>query len=102
MEMFKHWMQYHGDEDKRPSFKFKVLESFKDCPSRQVAEAIWIHYAGDELLNSKNEYNSNHLSRVVVDEDDFTKKKKLRQEELKELEDRKHLEEFKRAKRKPV
>ena len=39
---------------------------------------------------------------MVVGEDDFTKKKQLRQEELKELEDRKHLEEFKRAKRKPV
>ena len=98
----KHWMEYHKDEDSRPDFKFKVLESFKYCLSRQVTEAIWIHYAGDELLNIKNEYNANHLSRVVVDEDNFTKKKRQRQEELKELEDKKHLEEFKKAKRKPM
>ena len=67
-------MEYHKDGDSRPCFKFKVLESFKYCLSRQVAEAIWIHYAGDELLNSKNEYNANHLSRVVVDEDNFRRK----------------------------
>ena len=53
--------------------------------SRQVAEAIRIHYATDELLNSKNEYNANHLSRVIVDEDVYTKKKREKMEEIAEL-----------------
>jgi hypothetical protein len=35
---------------------------------------------------------------VVVDEDNFTKKKRQRQEEMTELEEKKHLEEFKKAK----
>ena len=50
----KHWMKYHLKDDSRPPFSFKVLDSFKDCLSRQVAEAIRIHYAKKELLNSKN------------------------------------------------
>ena len=61
-------MAYHKEDDSRPTLSFRVIESFKDCLSRQVAEASRIHYATDELLNSKNEYNANHLSRVVVDE----------------------------------
>ena len=48
--------------------------------SRQVAEAIRIHYATNDLLNSKNEYNANHRSRVLVDEDAFTKKKREKME----------------------
>ena len=77
-----------------PKFTFTILSTFKDCLSRQVAEAIKIHYSGDQLLNSKNEYNANHLSRVIVEEDDFEKKKKARQEELRELEEKKKWEEF--------
>jgi hypothetical protein len=77
-----------------PKFKFTILTTFKDCLSRQVAGAIKIHYSGDQLLNSKNEYNANHLSRVIVEEDAFEKKKKSRQEELRELEERKKWEEF--------
>ena len=65
-----HW---HEEKDSRPTFSFRVIESFKDCLPRQVAEAIRIHYATDELLKSKNEYNANHLSKLVVDEDEFTK-----------------------------
>ena len=52
--IINHWMKYHQEDDSRPPFGFTVLDSFKDCLSRQVAEAIRIHYAKDELLNSKN------------------------------------------------
>ena len=72
-----------------PKFTFTILKSFKDCLSRQVAEAIMIHYSGDELLNSKNEYNANHLSRVVVEEDAFERKRKAKQEEMREHEEKK-------------
>ena len=57
------------------------------------------NYATDELLNSKNEYNANHLTRVVIDEDEYTKKKRQRMEEIAELEDKRKLEEFKKGKR---
>ena len=70
----------------RPRFTFTILQSFKDCLSRQVAEAIKIHYTKDEILNSKNKYNANHLSRVVVEEDAFERKRKARQEVMEELE----------------
>ena len=67
-----------------------------------MAEAIRIHYSKDALLNSKNEYNSNHLARVMVEEDAFNRKKKDRQEEMEE----KRWEQFKggdrrKPKRKP-
>ena len=55
-----------------PKFTFTILKSFKDYLSRQVAEALMIHYSGDELLNSKNQY----LARVVVEENAFERKRK--------------------------
>jgi hypothetical protein len=93
----KHWMAYHQEDNTRPEFIFTVLSTFKDCLSRQVAEAIKIHYSVDDLLNSKNEYNANHLSRVVVEENAFEKKKKAKEEELKELAEKKEWETFRLA-----
>ena len=52
-----------------PPFHIKVIGSFRDCLTRHVAEALKIHNSKDELLNSNNEYASNHLSRIVVDMD---------------------------------
>ena len=66
--MVKHWLSSHEDEETCPDFKFKIVGKFKDCLSRQVTEAVMIHYSPDILLNSKNEYNSNCLARVKVDE----------------------------------
>ena len=68
-----------------PPFTFTILQSFRDCLSRQVAEAIRIHYSKDALLNSKNEYNCNHLARVMVEEDAYNRKKRARQEEMEEM-----------------
>jgi hypothetical protein len=41
-----------------------------------VVEAIRIHYTGDVLLSSKNEYIANRLSRVMVEENVFQRKKR--------------------------
>jgi hypothetical protein len=49
-------MTSHSDDQDNSEFIFRVLSSYKDYLSRQVAEAIKIHYNGDVLLNSKNEY----------------------------------------------
>ena len=102
----KHWMQHHAEDDQMPPFTFTILKSFKDRLSRQVTEAIKIHYTKDFILNRKNEYNINHLSRVVVEEDAFLKKKRARQEEMEEVMEKKRWEQFKaehrrKPKRKP-
>ena len=85
MPYLKHWLQHHAEDDQMPPFTFTILKTFKDCLSWQVAEALKIQYSKDFFLNSKNEYNSNHISRVVVEEDAFLKKKRARQEELEEV-----------------
>ena len=75
-------------------------------PSRTAYPGRW-HYSKDFILNSKNEYNSNHLSRVVLEEDAFIRKKRARQEELEEeVMEKKKWEKFKaehrrKPKRKP-
>ena len=76
-----------------------VLKTFRDCLSRQVSESIKIHYSRDKLLNSKNEYNANCLTRVVVEEEVYERKKRERREEIEELEDKKRWEEFKSVQR---
>ena len=65
--MVKHWMTSHPDSNACPSFDLNMLGSYTDCLSRQVAEALRIMSSKDVLLNSKNEYASNCLSRVCVD-----------------------------------
>ena len=47
---------------------------------------VLLLYTKDKILNSKNKYNANHLSRVVVEEDAFERKRKARQEEMEEME----------------
>ena len=84
-----------------PSFTFPILNSFKDCLSRQAAEAIEIYYSEDELLNSKNEYNNNHLARVIVEEDAYKRKKKAKEEEMKEMMEKKKWKEFKSVRKQP-
>ena len=102
----KHWMQQHAEDDVMPHFTFTILQSFRDCLSRQVAEAIRIHYSKDTLLNSKNEYGSNRLARVMVEEDAYSKKKRGRKEEMEEVMEKRRWEQFKeehrrKPKRKP-
>ena len=92
--IIKHWISSHHEDKKRPPFFFKVLQPFKDCLSRQVAEAVAINYSKDELLNSKNEYNSNCLSRLVVDEDRYERKKREKDEEMKEADEKTQWESF--------
>ena len=75
--LVKHWMMTHPEDDKCSPFKMKVIGTYKDCLTRQVSEALKIHNSRDELLNSKNEYARNHLSRIVVDMDSVARKKQV-------------------------
>ena len=89
----KHWMSEHPDSSKSPVFSFRIIGRYRDCLTRQVAEALRIMYTTDQILNSKNEYMANCLTRLCVEEDNYEKKKRERKEE--EQEDIKELEAFK-------
>ena len=58
-----------------------------------------IHYSKDILLNSKNEYNSNCLTRLTIDEK-FEKKTRERLEAMVEAKEKEAWEQFKNRKRK--
>ena len=71
------------------------MNRFRDCLSRQVAEAISIQYTKDQILNSKNEYMANCLTRLCIDENRFEKKQKERQAEEQEEAEKHQLLAFK-------
>ena len=98
--MVKHWMNVHPNENSLPPFTIKIIKQYKDCLSRQVGEAISILLSNDNLLNSKNEYLSNCISRVSVEEDVFERKSREAREEEEERQEDIKLEEFKREKSK--
>ena len=98
--MVKHWMNVHPNENSLPPFTIKIIKQYKDCLSRQVGEAISILLSNDNLLNSKNEYLSNCITRVSVEEDVFERKSREAREEEEERQEDIKLEEFKREKSK--
>jgi hypothetical protein len=61
----------------------KVVGSFKDALSRQLSEAVRIDLRGGGVLNSKTEYSRCRVPRLVVDMEEWRKKK---MEERKDLE----------------
>jgi hypothetical protein len=73
--IIKNWINCHPETSRRPPFKFSILQTLKYCLYRQVAEAVIIHYSSDKLLNSKNEYNSICLTRLVVEESTFEERR---------------------------
>ena len=67
--MVKHWMTSHMELDIIPPFQIKIVKQYRDCLSRQVGEAVAILLTKDNLLNSKNEYIQNYITRITVQED---------------------------------
>ena len=89
-----------------PTFTFTILQSVKDCLSRQVAETIKSITPRNKILYTKKGYNSNYILRVVVEEDAFERKRKARQEEMEEVMEKRKWEKFKaehrnKSRRKP-
>ena len=99
--MVKHWMHAHEEMKTCPDFSFTILSRFRDCLSRQVAEAIQILYTKDQILNSKNEYMANCLTRICVEENKFERKKREREEEKEEEKELQKLEAFKITHKRP-
>ena len=92
-------MNSHPDREDAPPFKINILRQYKDCLSRQVGEAIAILLSKDTLLNSKNEYIQNCISRITVEEDQFARRKRLLDEEQEEKQEEQRIKDFKEQKR---
>ena len=74
-------MNAHPEEKAQPQFRVRILKRYRDCLSRQVGEALKIYFSKDELLNSKNEYVQNNISRVVMNEENWERRERDRREE---------------------
>ena len=83
--IIKHWMDHHPASREMPLFKYKIRKTFKDCLTRQTTEAVAIMLHQGDLLNSKNDYLTNCITRVKVEEDAYQRKKRENQEELEEI-----------------
>ena len=94
----KHWMNSHQDEDAQPAFRIKTVHRYRDCLSRQIGEALRIYYSKDQLLNSKNEYVQNCISRVVANEESWERRERERKEEEEEEKEKLQLEKFREEK----
>ena len=69
----KHWLLEHQDMEEPPRFKFRLIKTFKDPMSRQLAEAVRIELRGNNILNSKAEYNRSRVPRLRVDMEGWKK-----------------------------
>ena len=94
----KHWMEVHPETSEMPPWRFKIVNIFKDCLTRQLTEAKAISLSGDGLLNGKCDYLTNCITRVTLDEDVYEKKKREMREEFEEKERIESLENFKKEK----
>ena len=94
----KHWLEAHPELNNPPAFKFTVQRNFKDALSRQLGEAIAIYKSKDSLLNSKNEYVTNCISRITVQEGAIERKMNDRREEEEEKAEESRILEFKKRK----
>ena len=80
----KHWMIDHQDLLAPPKFQFKIIQTFKDPLSRQLAEAVRIELRGENILNSKGEFNRCKVPRLTIDPENWRGKKKTELEIVKE------------------
>ena len=97
-QILKHWMITHPEKNTPPQMAFKINSMFRDCLSRQMEEALRINYTGDRILNSKNEYLTNCISRLTIEEDAWERRERYRQEEEAEKLEVAEVEAFLRSK----
>ena len=63
----KHWLLDHPELREPPKFKFKIISSFQDPLTRQLAESVRIERRGARNLNSKSEYSRCRVPHIRVD-----------------------------------
>ena len=62
-----HWLSEHQDLLESPKFRFKIIQTFQDPLSRQLAEAVRLDLRGENILNSRSEYSRCKVPRLIVD-----------------------------------
>jgi hypothetical protein len=72
----KHWAIDHPELSSPPKFKFKIIQSFTDPLTRQLAEAVRIERRGVNILNSKSELSWCRVPRLVINCKEWKKKDK--------------------------
>ena len=75
-----------------------ITGRYRDCLSRQVGEALRIHYSQDNILNSKSEYRSNNITRLAIEEDAWERRERSRLEEEEDRLAKETVDQFKRDK----
>ena len=64
-----------------PGFRFRIVRSFGDCLSRQVAESVRIHLR-EEVLHSKTVYIRNRLPRLELEKTEWDREDEERKAKL--------------------
>ena len=73
---WKHWANEHSDIEGNPQFRFKIVASFSDPLTRQLAESVRIDRRGMEILNSRSEYSRCRVPRLQLDMEGWKTSKK--------------------------
>ena len=69
----KHWQEMHQEDETEPEFSMNIVRTFKKALERQIAEAVMIgNNEFDYILNSKSEWNSQAIPRLVTEIRDKT------------------------------
>jgi hypothetical protein len=72
----KHWLTSHEELLAPPGFRFKIIQTFQDPLSRQLAEAVRIDLRGENILNSKAEYSHCRVPRLRINMEGWKEKVK--------------------------
>jgi hypothetical protein len=67
----------HPELNATPKFRFKVVLSFRDALTRQLSEAVRIELRGENILNSKSEFNRCKVPRLKIDLEGWWKEKEI-------------------------
>ena len=91
--MVKHWALAHAGMDSQPSFKFEVVRKHKDSLSRMLHEALLIEKEAN--MNSKSEFRSNRLTRLVIEAAPWEEKRIAREKRRAEKDEHARIAELK-------
>ena len=70
---WKHWAGEHPDIPGSPKFRLKIVSTFSDPMTRQLAEAVRIEMRGSEILNSRSEFSRCRVPRLRLELDNWKK-----------------------------
>ena len=66
--MWKHLWDSHKGEKGEEIFTMKMEKGFKKPLARQIREGVEIEMSNETLMNSKSEWNSARIPRIVIEE----------------------------------